>query len=502
MSEVPAGMDLSGVSRRPPRPTVTMTVTRDGPEGLEVLLGLRAPTMRAFPQTWAFPGGGVARGEAEAFAATDLPSVGDEHDLARFAGAREMAEELGWWWDGQRLQVIDAEFRAALLSDRTAWSRAMANGTPAVDLRGMRVISQRTTPPFGPMQFDNTFLHVHLGSVDDTPELDLEPQTEFTEMRWATPATFLQDWRSHTMRIAPPVVSLLQFLHRRLSSNGGDAAEAMAFIAKQQPGRASILFAHGVQVVPVPTATLPPADHTNCYLIGPPGGPIVIVDPAITHRESMEHLADVVDRHGGDVQAYLYTHGHGDHVGDEDLLREAFDVPIWGHEHGGMRVDRTLKDGDVIQLGDHRWNVLHTPGHHPGHLCLLSEAGLVAGDMVAGIGTILIPPGQGDMNVYLEQLERLASLEPHMIFPSHGPVVTKPTALLNHYVSHRRARHARVLDAVQAGQGAVADIAREAYADSPDAHPGLAQDQTLAHLMAHAEEGSVVQRPDGWHPAA
>lgn len=502
MSEVPAGMDLSGVSRRPPRPTVTMTVTRDGPEGLEVLLGLRAPTMRAFPQTWAFPGGGVARGEAEAFASTDLPSVGDEHDLARFAGAREMAEELGWWWDGQRLQVIDAEFRAALLSDRTAWARAMADGIPAVDLRGMRVISQRTTPPFGPMQFDNTFLHVHLGSVDDTPELDLEPQTEFTEMRWATPAAFLQDWRRHTMRIAPPVVSLLQFLQRRLSSNGGDAAEAMAFVAKQQPGRASILFAHGVQVVPVPTATLPPADHTNCYLIGPPGGPIVIVDPAITHRESMEHLADVVDRHGGEVQAYLYTHGHGDHVGDEDLLREAFDVPIWGHEHGGMRVDRTLNDGDVIQLGEHRWNVLHTPGHHPGHLCLLSEAGLVAGDMVAGIGTILIPPGQGNMNVYLEQLERLASLEPHMIFPSHGPVVTKPTALLNHYVSHRRARHARVLDAVQAGQSAVADIAREAYADSPDAHPGLAQDQTLAHLMAHAEEGSVVQGPDGWHHAA
>ena len=59
-----------------------------------------------------------------------------------------------------------------------------------------------------------------------------------------------------------------------------------------------------------------------------------------------------------------------------------------------------------------------------------------------------------------------------------------------------------MLDAVQAGQSAVADIAREAYADSPDAHPGLAQDQTLAHLLAHAEEGSVVQGPVGWHRAA
>ena len=121
--------------------------------------------------------------------------------------------------------------------------------------------------------------------------------------------------------------------------------------------------------------------------------------------------------------------------------------------------------------------------------------------MVAGIGTILIPPGQGDMNVYLEQLERLASLEPHMIFASHGPVITRPLALLNHYVNHRRARHAKVLDAVQAGRSSVAEIATEAYADSPDAHPGLAQDQTLAHLLAHAQQGTVRQHEGGWHPA-
>ena len=80
-------------------------------------------------------------------------------------------------------------------------------------------------------------------------------------------------------------------------------------------------------------------------------------------------------------------------------------------------------------------------------------------------------------------------------------IVTKPTALLNHYVSHRRARHARVLDAVQAGHRIVADISREAYADSPEAHPGLAQDQTLAHLLAHAQQGTVRQHNGGWHPA-
>ena len=71
-----------------------------------------------------------------------------------------------------------------------------------------------------------------------------------------------------------------------------------------------------------------------------------------------------------------------------DLLREAFDVPVWGSEYTSKTVhcDRILADGEILQLGNQEWTVLITPGHHPGHICLLSVAGLVAGDMVAGIG--------------------------------------------------------------------------------------------------------------------
>ena len=66
MSEVPDGVTLASLERRPPRPTATMTMTRDGPDGVEVLLGLRSSTMRAFPSYWAFPGGGVSRVDAAA----------------------------------------------------------------------------------------------------------------------------------------------------------------------------------------------------------------------------------------------------------------------------------------------------------------------------------------------------------------------------------------------------------------------------------------------------
>ena len=93
MSEVPEGVAFPSMERRPPRPTATMTMTRDGPNGVEVLLGLRSPTMRAFPSYWAFPGGGVSRVDADAVEQLE----GLEGPQAKTIACilREMSEELG-----------------------------------------------------------------------------------------------------------------------------------------------------------------------------------------------------------------------------------------------------------------------------------------------------------------------------------------------------------------------------------------------------------------------
>jgi glyoxylase-like metal-dependent hydrolase (beta-lactamase superfamily II) len=363
----------------------------------------------------------------------------------------------------------------------------------------LRHISSRTTPPFGPVQFENTFFHLHIGDDDFTPSLEL--QTEFTAFEWMKPIDMIHRWSQNEIRVAPPVVTLLMELDRTLKRFEGDMVQTAEDLQRRQPGRRSILFAHGVEVVPVKTATLPPADHTNAYLVGDPEGEFVLVDPACHMREGMEELAEAVDRHKGELVALLFTHSHGDHIGDMDLLREAFDVPIWGSEYTSqtVRCDRILSDGDQLQLGKQEWTVLITPGHHPGHVCLSSPAGIVAGDMVAGIGTILIPPGTGDMDVYIEQLERLRELKPHLLFPSHGPVIPLPEKTLSYYIKHRKQRHQRVLEAVEFGHKTISAIASMAYSDSPDAHPGLAQDQTLAHLLSHERMGLVEQQSNGWN---
>ena len=102
------------------------------------------------------------------------------------------------------------------------------------------------------------------------------------------------------------------------------------------------------------------------------------------------------------------------------------------------------------------------------------------------------------MDVYIEQLQRLQQLEPHLMFPSHGPVIPLPDKTLSYYIKHRMERHQRVLDAVKSGHRTVSEISIEAYANTPDAHPSLAQDQTLAHLLSHERAGRVQQTSQGW----
>jgi glyoxylase-like metal-dependent hydrolase (beta-lactamase superfamily II) len=139
--------------------------------------------------------------------------------------------------------------------------------------------------------------------------------------------------------------------------------------------------------------------------------------------------------------------------------------------------------------------VLHTPGHAPGHVCLYDadDGSLVVGDMVASVGTILVEPGDGDMRVYLQQLERLAELGARVALPAHGDPIDEPTALFRRYVAHRLMREAKVLAAVAKHPGgATAEaIVSDAYDDVPATIWPIALLSTRAHLMKLADEGRV-----------
>jgi len=257
-----------------------------------------------------------------------------------------------------------------------------------------------------------------------------------------------------------------------------------------------------VRVLALRTPTLPPAAHTSCYLLGPDAGPgaLVVVDPGAPEADEQARLAAVLDAEaaaGRPLARVVLTHHHGDHVGGAAVLAARYGVPIAAHAATAARltgrvvVDELLADDDLIA----GWRVVFTPGHAPGHVCLHAPSTglLVAGDMVAGLGTILVDPSEGDMTAYLASLERLVLLAPSRLLPAHGPMIDDAVPRLRAYVAHRLAREARVLDAVRSlGPAAASALVPVAYADTARVAWPLAERSLCAHLVRLAALGAVV----------
>ena len=265
-----------------------------------------------------------------------------------------------------------------------------------------------------------------------------------------------------------------------------------------------------LQLFAARTPTLPPATHTNSYALG--GRDVVLVEPATPYEDEQRAWIDwargLVSQ-GRKLVAILATHHHEDHVGGLEVLARELRVPVWAHDLTVERlspvtralVERRLVDGESLVLEGPRaesWRVLHTPGHAPGHVCLFEERSktVVVGDMVASVGTILIAPGDGDMQVYLEQLDRLAALDASVALPAHGEPIDEPSVLFRKYIAHRLAREAKVLDAVRSAGAAGGDAAAlvpDAYADTPMHLWPIARLSLEAHLEKLEREGRVTR---------
>ena len=163
--------------------------------------------------------------------------------------------------------------------------------------------------------------------------------------------------------------------------------------------------------------------------------------------------------------------------------------------------DRRLADGDRVAGADWVFDILHTPGHLGGHLCLALGDRLFSGDHVMGWSTTLVAPPDGDMRAYLDQLERLQSRRWSRFLPGHGADVADPQTRLADLIAHRLGREAAILQALEGKPATVPDLTRQVYTGlAPRLLPAASQN-VFAHLIDLASRNLVSATP-ALHPDA
>ena len=176
------------------------------------------------------------------------------------------------------------------------------------------------------------------------------------------------------------------------------------------------------------------------YLIGDQdSGEAAVVDPA----DDVDHLIDMAREHRLDIRTIINTHGHVDHVMGNAEMKEKTGAAIAIHRDEaeyltkigqfwlGMfnarkspPADIILQDGDVVKIGRFDWQVLHTPGHTPGGICLYNVAShyCLTGDtlFVGSVGRVDGPKASGSQMLAAIQSKLLVLPDETAIFPGHN----------------------------------------------------------------------------------
>jgi len=222
---------------------------------------------------------------------------------------------------------------------------------------------------------------------------------------------------------------------------------------------------------------------TNTWIID--AGPVaMVIDPG---PDDDAHLAALEKRlRSTTVGVVLVTHSHPDHLALAERLAQ--------RHRASVRRFPELGDQDIVRTGNINLTALHTPGHSADHLSfwLAEDRALFTGDLVLGHGSSMVTYPEGDVAQYLRSLERLAALNPRILFPGHWDPVTDAMAKLEEYRTHRLEREAQVLAEVRRGRGTAPELTRRVYGPELGGELMVAAEMTLrAHLKKLVDDRVV-----------
>ena len=284
-------------------------------------------------------------------------------------------------------------------------------------------------------------------------------------------------------------------------------------------------------------------DHVHCYLLRSSDGSWTLVDTGLGAPDPEAVWAPVLAALDGPVERVVITHLHPDHVGGAadvaaltgaTVLQGRLDheqtVRVWGDAetpavvadhfrlHGlpaeeaeQLRVESLRLQphvhfaAEVAEIGPgdrvDGWDVLHLPGHADGHLVLLRDGVLVAGDAIlAGITPTVgrYAGGAADpLRAYLDSLERIAELGARVAFAGHREPVAEPAARAREIVRHHAERLDVAADALAAGPRTAAEVSDAIFGPLSVSLRRFAVAEALAHLERLVHDGRAAPVDDG-----
>jgi glyoxylase-like metal-dependent hydrolase (beta-lactamase superfamily II) len=235
--------------------------------------------------------------------------------------------------------------------------------------------------------------------------------------------------------------------------SGGDVGDGVRCVLAANPGPMTL-------------------DGTNTWLVNAPGDRhAVVIDPGPDDDDHLAAVLAAARERDLVIDAVLLTHNHPDHSDGARRFGELAGAGVRALDPDFTFGSEGLGAGDVVEAGDLRVDVVATPGHSADSLSFVlpQHRALLTGDTVLGRGTTVVAHPDGQLGAYLESLARLREVSERaglgLVLPGHGPVLHRPTAVIEHYLAHREQRLDQVRAAVAAGANDAMDVVRIVYAD-------------------------------------
>jgi glyoxylase-like metal-dependent hydrolase (beta-lactamase superfamily II) len=285
-------------------------------------------------------------------------------------------------------------------------------------------------------------------------------------------------------------------------------------------------------------------DHVHCYLLPASGGGWTLVDTGLGTRDPEERWRPVLDALDGPVQRIVITHMHPDHVGGARDIADLSGAPVfqgredyaqcvaaWGernpqrfHDYwvahgmpdreveGMMRESGRLSDAvhwvrdpHLVERGDEidGWRVEVLRGHADGHIVLLRDGVMIAGDTILlgitpAIG--LYPNSRPDpLGDYLETLDRIIELDPRVAYAGHKEVVEDPAGRARQIIEHHHERLRGAAAALDGRPLSAYDVSLALF--ERELSPTLrrfATAESLAHLERLVHDGRALRVGGGY----